>query len=84
MKMGDAGAQNFGEAYAPFSGGGFWGSLQIDGSHQLLGTMPHTSAGEVMLAQFILNHRIEAARRSVKVDGDNAEWADTDHALFVG
>ncbi|MDY9917545.1 MAG: exo-alpha-sialidase [Proteiniphilum sp.] len=84
MKMGDVGAQNFGEAYAPFSGGGFWGSLQTDGSHQLLGIMPHTSTGKIMLAQFILNHRIEAVRRSVKVDSDNSEWANTDHALFVG
>lgn len=23
-------------------------------------------------------------RRSVKVDGNNQEWANTDHALFVG
>ena len=30
------------------------------------------------------NHRINVVRRSVKVDGNNKEWANTDHALFVG
>ena len=35
-----------------------------------------------MLSQFILNHRIDAVRRSVKVDGNNQEWANTDHALL--
>jgi len=37
-----------------------------------------------MLSQFILNHRINAVRRNVKVDGNNKEWVNTDHALFVG
>lgn len=84
MKIGDARARNFGSAYSPFSGKGYWGTLNLDSSHQLVGAMPNTSNGTIMLSQFILNHRIDAVRRSVKVDGDNKEWANTDHAIFVG
>ncbi|NDV64135.1 hypothetical protein [Bacteroides sp. 224] len=84
MKMGDATARNFKEVYAPFSGKGFWGSLGLIGSHQIVGTMPNTDNKSIMMAQFILNHQIDATQRDVKVDGDNSEWATTDHALFVG
>ncbi len=85
MKMGDAKARNFaGKPYAPFPGKGFWGTLERIDEHQLLGAMPNTADGIIMLAPFILNHRITAARRNIKVDGDNSEWNNTDHALFVG
>lgn len=83
LKMGDATARNFGAVYQPFSGG-YWASLQVMDSHRMIGTMPKASAGPIQMAQFALNHRIEAIRRNVKMDGDNAEWADTDHVLFVG
>ncbi len=52
--------------------------------HQLIGVMPNTSKGAILLAQFVLNHRIAATSRSVVIDGSNSEWTDTDHALFVG
>ena len=84
MKMGDTNARNFGNAYAPFLGKGYWGTLNLVDSHQLIGAMPNTGNGTIMLSQFILNHRINAVRRGVKVDSDNSEWANTDHALFVG
>lgn len=84
MKMGDARARNFGEAYAPFSGKGYWGTLERIDSHQLIGAMPNTSEGVIMLSRFVLNHDIVATRRSVTVDGDNSEWANTDQSLFVG
>ncbi len=84
MKMGDARARNFGEAYAPFSGKGYWGTLERIDDHQLIGAMPNTTDGVVMLSRFILNHNITATRRNVSVDGNNSEWANTDHALFVG
>lgn len=82
MKMGDAKARNFGSAYSPFPGKGYWGTLNLVNPHQLVGAMPDTSNGTIMLSQFILNHRIDAVRRSVKVDGNNQEWANTDHALL--
>lgn len=50
----------------------------------MVGTIPKASTGPIQIAQFVLNHRIEAVNRSVKVNGDNTEWANTDHALFVG
>lgn len=84
LKMGDAKARNFGDSYAPFAGKGYWGTLEVADGHQLIGAMPNTSKGEVMLSKFILNHRIKAAPRNVKVDGNNSEWKDTDEALFVG
>lgn len=84
MKIGDAKAHNFGDPYAPFPGKGFWGTLERTDNHQLIGAMPNSTDGTVMLAQFILNHGITATNRSVNVDGDNSEWADTDHAIFVG
>jgi len=83
LKMGDVSARNFGADYQPFSGG-YWGSLQVIDSHLMVGTIPRASTGPIQMAQFVLNHRIDAVRRSVKVDGNNQEWANTDHALFVG
>lgn len=84
LKMGDAKARNFGDSYVPFSGGFWGGSLQVMNDHQLIGVMPNTSKGAILLAQFVLNHRIAATSRSVVIDGSNSEWTDTDHALFVG
>src|SRR5690606_6298209 len=63
---------------------GYWGSLELEDSHQIIGVMPNTGKGEVTLAKFLLNHRIHAVQRSVKVDGDNSDWKNTDEALFVG
>jgi hypothetical protein len=83
LKVGDTSARYFGEAYTPFSGG-YWGSLELEDSHQIIGVMPNTTNGEVMLSKFILNHSIKATQRSITVNGDNSEWQDTDEALFVG
>lgn len=84
MKMGDARARNFGESYAPFTGKGYWGTLERIDDHRLIGAMPNTSAGVVMLAQFVLNHDIVATNRKAIIDGYNDEWKNTDQALFVG
>lgn len=82
LRIGNATAKAFGEPYTPFSKTGFWGTLEMEDSHQIIGSM-HTS-GTIMLARFSLNHRIVATSRTVNVDGDNTEWTNTDHALFVG
>ncbi len=85
MKMGDAKARNFRtETYAPFAGKGYWGTMEVIDNHRLVGAMPNTDAGKVMLAQFILNHRIAATSRTANIDGNNSEWKNTDHAIFVG
>lgn len=83
LKIGDVNARNFGSDYRPLSGG-YWGSLQIINPHLMVGTIPKASTGPIQIAQFVLNHRIDAVKRSVKVNGDNTEWVNTDHALFVG
>ncbi len=82
MRLGDTTARTFGEPYTPFSKTGYWSTIAIIDPHQLIGSM-HTS-GALMLARFSLNHRIAATHRTVSVNGDNADWADTDEALFVG
>lgn len=83
LKLGDVTARNFGDSYQPFSGG-YWGSLQVIDAHQMIGTIPQATTGPIQIAKFVLNHRIDAVRRNVTLDGDNKEWANTDHALFVG
>ncbi|MDR1720108.1 MAG: hypothetical protein LBR67_08350 [Dysgonamonadaceae bacterium] len=82
LRLGDATARTFGEAYDPFPKTGYWGTLEPIDAHQIIGSM-HTS-GALMLARFILNHRIVATHRTVNVDGNNSEWSTTDDALFVG
>lgn len=82
LRMGDATARSFGEPYLPFSKKGFWGTIEKIDAHQLIGSM-HT-AGSLMLATFVLNHRITASSRTVQVDADNSEWTNADNALFVG
>lgn len=84
LKMGDAQARIFGEPYAPFPKAAYWGSLERIDGHQVIGTIPNNASSAIMIGKMVLNHRIEAIRRNVVVDGDNSEWANTDHALFVG
>lgn len=85
LKMGDARARNFEETpYDPFKSSSFWGSLCLLDSHRAIGTIPHGSNESILVAQFILNHRIQATERNVLPDGDNQEWKPQDHALFIG
>ncbi|MBW8684710.1 hypothetical protein [Chitinophaga rhizophila] len=83
MKMGDTSARHFGDNYTPLTGG-FWGSLELENSHQVIGVFPNPSSGVIKLAKFVLNHRVNATVRTVQVDGNSSEWTNTDEALFVG
>ena len=38
----------------------------------------------IMISQNVLNHRIDAPRARIRVDGDNTDWDDATDALFVG
>ena len=67
--------------FRPFAGKGFWGSLEPVDAHRVIGTM-HCDEG-IQLGVFYLNHRIDAPRAKVRVDGDGAEWQG-DQALFIG
>lgn len=87
MKVGDSKARKFNhkswstEWFQPFTGTGYWGSIEIDGTHSLIGTM-HKSGG-IMIGRFILNHRITAPVKDIIVDGNINDWTHTD-ALFIG
>lgn len=67
--------------FVPFEGLGFWGSLEVVAPHLLVGTM-HCDAG-IQIASMYLNHRIDAEKARVKVDGRTGEWKGRD-ALFIG
>lgn len=65
----------------PFEGLGYWGSLEIAAPHLLVGAM-HCDEG-IQIAVMYLNHRIDAVRNRVRVDGKPNEWHNDD-ALFIG
>jgi len=87
MKIGDSTARKFnGDSwdtswYIPFHTSGFWGSLEVIDTHEIIGTIH--GAGSIVIGRFILNHRINAPAVKITVDGDNEEWSHTD-ALFIG
>lgn len=87
MKVGDNKARIFNhkswstEWFQPFTGKGYWGSLEIDDPHFIIGTM-HTSNG-ITIGKFFLNHRINAPAQHITVDGNTDDWINTD-ALFIG
>lgn len=85
LRMGDANAKNWGEPEKVLTNArGSWGALEKDTPHSLLAVMPGNSHGMIALARFYLNHAITATARTANADGDNKEWANTDHAVFVG
>ncbi len=88
MRIGDAEARNFGEPMVSLQGTGYWGCMELNGSHEVVAAMRNSNNPDgkvsVEMACFELNHRISATRRNVVVDGDNEEWEKTDDALFVG
>ncbi len=79
-KMGDASARNFGPEKTALPTGGNWSATTIDGTHCLLVASAYSKA--IHLCRYALNHDIKATRRTVKVDGDNSEWRNTDEALY--
>ncbi len=87
MKVGDSRARVFNgrswdsDWFQPFAGRGFWGSLEPLDDHHVIGTM-HCDEG-IQTGVFYLNHRIDAPRAKIKVDGDCSEWTG-DQALFIG
>jgi hypothetical protein len=91
MRLGDTDAKNWGEAYQPFSGKGYWGAMEVINNHTLVATMPATftnssnvSAARIQIAKFVLNHRINATSMTPVVDGTNEGWSKVDDALFIG
>src|SRR5690606_37661137 len=86
IRMGDAEARVFGEPFLALKRGS-WGTIELDGTHSFIAAMRNSENANnvvIWLAKYHLNHRIKATNRTVNVNGDNAEWANTDEALFVG
>ena len=88
MRVGDTEARKFSEPVNSIQGTGYWGCMELNGSHEVVAAMRNSNNANgkvsIELACFELNHRISATRRNVAVDADNAEWMKTDDALFVG
>lgn len=90
--IGDAAARNFSREMDLFKETGFWGGLEVSGTHEMIAAVRLSRGGDksasnppvIGIARYFLNHSITPARRSVMVDGRNGEWARTDDALFVG
>ena len=89
IRLGDSLAREFGDPLFPLSGTGRWGSLELIQSHIVVGTMAYvfedkSEQNRIMISQNVLNHRIDAPRARIRVDGDNTDWDDATDALFVG
>ena len=65
---------------------GSWGATEIVGSHAVLCTAPVISGDirGVKIVTSYLNHRINAPKTAVSVDGYTNEWEDNTDAFFVG
>ena len=66
---------------------GFWGSCELVGSHEVINAAHDRLSGEVrsiQLTHAYLNHRTNAPKATIKVNGFTEEWTDNTDALFVG
>ena len=70
---------------------GFWGASEVVGSHAIITTYPYinkqsdgTYDNALHLFYSYLNHRVNAKKISVNVDGYTNDWENNTDALFVG
>ena len=65
-----------------------WGSMEVIDPHTMFATAPSLdddkNYGTIMLGKMRLNHRVDAPKAKVKIDGDNADWSGNTDALFLG
>lgn len=93
IRLGNALASKFGLPMPTFDKG-YWGSLEIIDDHTVVGVFPNcwsetvngeqVSRAKINLAKFVLNHRVNAASFTPKVDGSSDDWTGADDALFIG
>lgn len=88
IRLGDAKARKFYNPCLPFGEEmtGVWGSLELDGSHTVIGTVQDRSSGSshILIGRMNLNHTLYAGNMTPAVDGDNKDWAGNTEAFFVG
>ena len=90
--VGDSTGKQFSSASQPFAehNSSYWGSLEVLGSHALLGICDDdTKAGNVAIRRIsygvmYLNHDLYSKNTAVTLDGDGKEWSGNTDALFVG
>ena len=86
-RVGDHKARNWQKecVSSPFPKYGGWSSEAIATPHTLIMANKYSLDGArgIALAKFALNHDISATTRTISVDGDNSDWADTDQALYL-
>lgn len=88
IRLGDAKARKFYNPCLPFGEEmtGVWGSLELDGSHTVIGTVQDRSSGSsnILIGRMNLNHTVAAGNMTPTIDGDNWEWSNNTEAFFVG
>ncbi len=78
-------------SYTESEWSGYWGSLELVGSHTMVGiTDTFISAtdtdgpGNLDYGKLNLNHSIKAKKMTAFLDGDAKEWINNDEAFFIG
>lgn len=89
FRIGNATATEFGSTdIAALPDVGSWGGLDLTSHHSVISCMRNSRDGAenatIAIARFNLNHSITASKRTVELDADDKDWANTDEALFVG
>ncbi len=87
VKLGDATAGSFNgrnwhsDWLQPFDRPGTWGTIETVDPHHLVWAMDCPDG--LLFGVGYLNHRIDAVRQTVEIDGDGREW-EAEDALFIG
>ncbi|MDR1666979.1 MAG: Ig-like domain-containing protein [Bacteroidales bacterium] len=88
IRLGNAEARTFAVPYLPFRYDGYWGALEPDGSHTMIGTITTgqitTNTRHILIGKMQLNHTIFPARSTPTIDGNNNDWSNNTDAFFVG
>lgn len=94
VRLGDSKARTFGEPEQLYAERGVMGSVEIIDDHTFAGVFPavftqnidgkDTDCANLMLAKFVLNHRINATQFTPALVGSSAHWKDVQDALFIG
>ena len=66
---------------------GIWGSCEVIDSHRVITAMQSkasTNVSGIALFYSYLNHRVNAPKTTITVDGYTNDWANNNDALFVG
>ena len=82
-RIGDASARTFGEEVTVFDKTGMWGSVSVLTSHSAVMTIG-TEDYDLLVAEMILNHPINAAYMTPTLVCDTTEWDGNTDAVFVG